>query len=548
MSRTKSRPRLHVLSLEARDVPTLFGIDLGDIAVDVGGVVSPGDPPPASITFDGGVVTATGTDDADVIRFDLVTPTVALFRLTPDVTSGALQDRVRVAITDAAGNVRPDAAGNPLVQFFNADQVIRLDARGQGGNDTIVNTTAKTMDAAGGFGNDSLQGGGGLDFLRGDAGDDSLAGGAGDDALDGGDGNDLLRGEAGNDLLEGGAGNDTHLGGAGNDAALGGDGADQFGGGDGDDTLNGGAGPDILLGENGNDLIRGDDGNDVLSGGAGNDSLYGGAGNDSLEGHAGNDGLFGGDGKDWLSGGAGIDRFLRWVRSGNQTTLVDKAANESLTTFKGTPSGAVDVEPGPDLRYFPGEWTEGEIEALDAGLGWLHAETGNTRLLRLKSGGNMTFLRYGTYRPYDTTDGVNDAAEKQANELGAFIAGANHGNGTIDVRQLGLLDPREAMRLAIHELAHNWQGAANPKWAQWLSLSGWVQSNTPTADQELSKDGKWVYARTAAFARDYGKTNPYEDFATAFEAYFLLKTGALPNFEPLIPKLNFIGLFVTALV
>ena len=64
----------------------------------------------------------------------------------------------------------------------------------------------------------------------------------------------------------------------------------------------------------------------------------------------------------------------------------------------------------------------------------------------------------------------------------------------------------------------------------------------------LSTDGKWVYDPAAEFARDYGKTNPYEDFATAFEAYFQLKTGTLPDFDGLIPKLNFIGLFVESLV
>ena len=530
MSRSKLRPRLRVLSLEARTVPTLFGaIDLGQLADAPTAVFDPGTAPPASITFDGGVVTATGTDDADVIRFDLAVPTFALFSF-PDVTSGALRDRVRVTITDAAGTIRLDAAGNPLQQFFAADQVIRVDARPLGGNDTVVNTTRKTMDAEGGFGNDVLRGGPGIDFLRGDVGNDSLYGGAGNDSLDGRDGNDLVNGEAGNDFADGGTGNDTVLGGDGDDGVLGGFGTDQLGGGTGDDQLFGGDGLDILLGDNGNDVLHGDEGNDVLSGGAGNDSLYGGAGNDSLEGRDGNDGLFGGPGRDYLIGGAGIDRFLRWVAPGNQTTIQDKAANESLTTFKGTTSVTSDPQAsGPPLRYHPGEWTEVEIEAADAGLGWLHADTGNTRLLRLKGGGNMTFVRYGTYMPYDTTDGLNDPAEKAANELGAFIAGANHGNGTIDVRQFPT-DLTNAMRLVIHELAHNWQGSANPKWAQWLGLSGWVHSSTPGAGQVLSTDGKWVYDPAAEFARDYGKTNPYEDFATAFEAYFLLKTGRLPDF------------------
>jgi hypothetical protein len=80
-------------------------------------------------------------------------------------------------------------------------------------------------------------------------------------------------------------------------------------------------------------------------------------------------------------------------------------------------------------------------------------------------------------------------------------------------------------------------------------VSGWTETTTPTADQVLSLDGKWVYRKTAEFAETYGKTNPREDFSTSLEAYYRFKTNQLSTFDivRLTRKLNFMGLFVAAL-
>ena len=58
-----------------------------------------------------------------------------------------------------------------------------------------------------------------------------------------------------------------------------------------------------------------------------------------------------------------------------------------------------------------------------------------------------------------------------------------------------------------------------------------------------------MYTSTAEFARTYGKTNPNEDFSTAFEAYFQYKTGRLvySEFVRLQDKMNFIGEFITSI-
>lgn len=558
MSRKQSRPRLSVTALENRTVPTLWGqlADLG--AIDWNNLPVFEQVPDhltGSIAFDQGVVTATGTGLDDVITVDLDIPVLTTFAFQyPGGDIGGLFDRIKVFIADPAGNVRTNTAGEPLSMTFRQEDVFRVDVRANGGDDRVFNRTGKTMDAEGGVGNDTIQGGGGLDFLNGDDDSDSLLGGNGTDVLSGDLGADVLRGEAGNDLLDGRQGNDFLDGGSGDDNLNGGLDRDLLTGGTGDDELNGGDGfsagdgNDTLLGDAGNDLLRGEGGDDILFGGDGNDRLYGGDGNDSLSGENGNDGLFGGAGKDTLRGGAGSDRFLRWTRSGNSTTLKDKATSESLTTFKGTTTQQVAKNNGINLRYAPSEWTFAEIEAVDAGLGWLHAEVGNSRMLKRKDGKDMTFAKWGPYIPYNTTDGVNDAAETQANIAGAGFIGFNHNNGTISFVRVSATNPDSAIRLVVHELAHNWDGE-NAKWTEWLGLSGWVKTTTPGTGQTLSRDGEWVYDSTAAFARDYGKTNPYEDFSTAFEALYQLKTGTLPaaDLVALTPKLNFLGLFISSL-
>ena len=42
-----------------------------------------------------------------------------------------------------------------------------------------------------------------------------------------------------------------------------------------------------------------------------------------------------------------------------------------------------------------------------------------------------------------------------------------------------------------------------------------------------SGDGLWSYSRSAQFHRDYGRANPYEDWSTAWEAYYQHTQGTL---------------------
>ena len=63
----------------------------------------------------------------------------------------------------------------------------------------------------------------------------------------------------------------------------------------------------------------------------------------------------------------------------------------------------------------------------------------------------------------------------------------------------------------IHELAHNWDKIdETPGIKAFFDMSVWCM-----------RRNEWTYHPDADFARDYGKTNPCEDFATSLEVYFL---------------------------
>ncbi|WP_299376516.1 calcium-binding protein [uncultured Tateyamaria sp.] len=201
---------------------------------------------------------------------------------------------------------------------------------------------ARSVQIAGGGGNDSITGGGLDDMMSGDAGADTI---------DGGDGNDLIFADGDDDVL-GGSGYDTAIfagddslpailnlvqasieaavggdlgdtlnatagdtavniaGRDGNDSVSGSHENDTLSGDGGDDTINGGRGADIIFGGEGQDSLFGDTGDDYVQGGSGNDRVDGHDGDDDIYGGEGADVLIGGFGDDYLVGGAGADHLL----------------------------------------------------------------------------------------------------------------------------------------------------------------------------------------------------------------------------------------------
>lgn len=499
-------------------------------------------------------------------------------------------------VMNYAGNQVQVTGTGSSARYFNASPITRIEFLGYGGNDRFENQTGIVSHAYGHAGNDYLSGGSGIDILVGGIGNDELYGNQGndtlrgsehDDLMYGGEGNDYLAGFSGNDYLYGGAGNDGLYGQAGddfvygeegNDAVRGNMGNDHLHGGDGndymmgdtendwiyggagadimhgwwgDDLLDGGEGDDSLFAHNGNDQCWGGLGSDLLRGGAGDDSLFGDGGNDRIFGENGNDLLRGGAGVDTLRGGnnndslhggesatadnlygeAGFDRFLTQAGDG----VIDKAAEDAIVRFEDVTS----------------QWTDLEIGVIDEGLAMLVAQTGNNALLR----DSLDPLDLGFFK-YEDLDGaaaLNQLAIYEQQELNP-ATGQWETVGYDYERELHFADWDESSSwynsqyalVAVHEIGHNWDSeleletisaGAGQLWNEFIGISDWRDENPNLPDSfTQSLAGNHWYLSSAVFAEDYGKTNPREDFATAWEYYF--NPGADPGIAGgLTPKL-----------
>lgn len=365
---------------------------------------------------------------------------------------------------------------------YASSLVASVDFVGGNGNDRFINDiTSLPVRAFGGKGNDYLQGNDGADYLD----------GGGDD-----------------DVIIGGGGNDTLVGSAGDDLILGMEGDDRILGGPGDDSLYGNVGDDILQGGSGADLIRGNEGHD---------SLYGGAGADQLFGDQGDDGLFGGVGElDRLTGGAGEDRFLvdskpsSSSKSGKgvsiEDSVTDRHVDDSVTHFRNLKQSTPTLPGIGKATFEAGTWTDANIEAIDVALRQMHHITGNTKLLKTASGGDLVFERAGKQ-----LNGLN---------ISESIGGWNSGNGSIAFTNNGLRDQAAALRTTYRMIAQHWdEPRENNHIADFRKTSGWQQAGG--AGFTPAKDGsKWHYRTDSVFAHDYGRFNPLEDFATTWESYF----------------------------
>ncbi|GAB4537347.1 MAG: hypothetical protein Tsb0019_38560 [Roseibium sp.] len=112
-----------------------------------------------------------------------------------------------------------------LTEMLLADT--RFDITGRKGNDFMLGTSLADRIVLKG-GDDVAAGGDGDDIMNGGRGDDFLAGQLGDDRLSGGADNDMLIAGPGDDVLIGGAGNDILVMGSGQQKASGGIGSDVF--------------------------------------------------------------------------------------------------------------------------------------------------------------------------------------------------------------------------------------------------------------------------------------------------------------------------------
>ena len=450
-------------------------------------------------------------DDADVATVDPVYKVVKFGR-EPFVFIRSVLTAYRVVDNGTTTDI-------PAGQVTGGNVVFN----GLGGNDRFTNNTGLGAVADGGPGSDALVGGAGSDALVGGAGNDTLRGGDGHDSMDGQAGNDYLVGGAGNDGMNGGDGDDIVLGDGGNDIVTAGAGNDYVVGGDGDDILSGDGGDDTLDGWTGNDRLDGGDGADTLWGRSGDDTLYGGRGVDRLSGGDGNDGLFAGvgDGKETLEGGAGADRFLIPANtSGTQEdTISDKTSADAKVVFRDSPAltGKKFTGQSGTHSFQAGFWDNGQVERVDVALANLHRHVGNTKLLKTAGGSEMSFLAVGP----QTSSGFQAGGWNEGTRI-AFV-------------DLPNISTTYLQRTVYHEFGHNWDSTSeNSHASAFRAVSGWVEwpggpffPNTPPASFGLTASSgvgdRWYYLTSAAgtFARNYGKTNPFEDMATTWEAYFV---------------------------
>ena len=132
-----------------------------------------------TVTLDAGVLTVTGTENADQL--------------------GVGRSPTMIVVND-----------NGTTSEWDPTLVQSIVVNALGGNDqvAVVRPVGKPLTANGGAGDDVLRGSAGRERLNGDAGADRLFGGGGGDLLDGGDDNDTIVGGAGPDRMLGGNGDD----------------------------------------------------------------------------------------------------------------------------------------------------------------------------------------------------------------------------------------------------------------------------------------------------------------------------------------------------
>ena len=313
----------------------------------------------ATLTYNAGVLTYTGTDVGNDVGFT---------RTNPSEVRVTRSDGDPINVAPGAPPCSEDVAGSQYTCF----PVTRVVARGNGGNDELDGEPLLEIpaDVDGGPGDDLLDGGSGADTVTGAAGVDEVDGNDGNDQLDAGDGADVLFGDAGVDTLIAGAGDDMLIGGPGNDVERGDGGDDEFVGSPGSDDHRGGDGFDevilnfltapprpgglVSLDDVANDALstgtgEGDNvhadiegarsdpspfevllfgggsappSNDVFTGNAAANSLSTGAGDDTVDGGTNNDLLSAGDGTDTVRARDGFKDFVN-CGAGTDTAEVD---------------------------------------------------------------------------------------------------------------------------------------------------------------------------------------------------------------------------------
>jgi hypothetical protein len=155
------------------------------------------------------------------------------------------------------------------------------------------------------------------------------------------------------------------------------------------------------------------------------------------------------------------------------------------------------------VTFAAGQWSDEDIEKVDVALGNLHNHIGNTRLLKGAAENELILFRAGNSN--STTIGLNRG-------------------GAISLATQAFATNITLWRTVYHEIAHNWDDTSgNAHIPAFREISDWRDAATrPTSQHFASTDGddNWWYLGDQ-FARAYGRNNPFDDYATTWETYFL---------------------------
>ncbi|MDR2438918.1 MAG: fibronectin type III domain-containing protein [Planctomycetaceae bacterium] len=216
----------------------------------------------------------------------------------------------------------------------------------------------------------------------------------------------------------------------------------------------------------------------TINGGNGNDDLTGGSGANTFNGGNGNDLLIGGTGTNlFYNTGIGSSAFLwrstinngdSWV-SGSSITSTASGQDDANLVFKNTGMNDVTLL----------SWTDSDFFGVVDTIRYVYNLLGNYKFFcsQYQTQGNMFIAQHG--------------------DLGSNVAGMN-GGGTIILDSLYT----SSNYVIIHEFAHNWHHSS---YYQQLAAISWNGNS--------KKSG----SKAGDFARDYGATNPHEDWTTMFE-------------------------------
>ncbi len=186
-----------------------------------------------------------------------------------------------------------------------------------------------------------------------------------------------------------------------------------------------------------------------------------------------------------------------------EDSVTDRSAGDSVTHFRNLEQRTDNLTGFGNTTFGPGTWTDANIETIDEALRNLHQITDNTRLLKTATGGDLVFERAG-------------------NQLSgtANIGGWNSGNGYIAFTNNGMNSNSGARITTYRKVAHNWDEAhENGRIPGFRQLSDWRQGSG-TGFAQGGDGSNWHYRTDSVFARNDGRFNPLEDFATTWESYF----------------------------